>query len=187
MENEDRDLITAYVNGDEHALAELIDRHTKSVYNFVYRLTDDPTRAEDITQETFIKAWKHLKTFRLEENFRTWIFTIARNTTIDHLRKKHTLPFSVLSKKNIDGDVLAFEETLESLEPTPEEIAVLNEQKVFLERALFQISASSREVLLLRYNEDLTFDEIGKIVGKPLHTVKSQHRRALQELRKHLK
>lgn len=187
MEKEDNVLIAEYLNGDEQALTVLINRHVKSVYNFVYRLTNEQARADDVTQETFVKVWKHLKKFRPNENFRTWLFAIARNTTLDHLRKKRPFSFSFLFGKNERGDACAFEETLADTEPTPEEVAVLSEQKAFLDDALNQIPPASREVLLLRYHEDLTFDEIGKALGKPLHTVKSQHRRALQALRTHIR
>ena len=183
MEKDDAELIALFKAGDEHALALLIKKHVKSVYNFAFRLLGDTTLAEDTTQETFIKAWKNLDRFRVNESFHAWLFTIARNTATDHLRKKRTLPFSRLFGQTDDGETAQFEDTLIDTDPTPEELAIIREQKEFLDDALDKIPPLYREVLLLYYNEDLTFNEIGGVLGKPLNTVKSQYRRALMALR----
>ena len=184
MENEDAELVTEYLSGEDAALSQLINRHVGAVYNFAFRLTNDAAAAEDIAQETFIKTWKHLKRFDKKKSFRNWILAITRNTAIDHLRKKRVFLFSFFSRAQSDEEAFSFEETLKDAEPTPEEIAVLREQTELLQKHLAELFLPYREVLYLHYNEGLTFEEIGIILKKPLNTVKSHHRRALMMLRK---
>lgn len=180
MEKNDQELITDYLNEDDGAVVVLIDRHFKDVFNFTYRLVGNREDAEDITQETFLKMWRNVKKYRHSENFKTWLFTIARNTAIDSLRKKKSVAFSVF--ENEEGEN-PFAETLTDLEPLPDEIFAKAEEKNVLENALKKLSLLHRETLILYYNQLFTFNEIGKILGESLNTVKSRHRRALIELR----
>lgn len=181
MQRKDQELIRDYLSGDESAITLLVDRHLKGVLNFAYRLVGNRQNAEDISQETFLKMWRNLKKYRQGENFKTWLFTIARNTAIDLLRKKNNLAFSDF--ENDDGNN-SFAESLADSEPLPDEIFARAEEKAFLDNVLSGLSPSHRETLLLYYTEHLTFDDIGKILGKSLNTVKSRHRRAVIELRK---
>lgn len=181
MEKNDRRIIADCLNGDEEAITLLIDRHLKAVFNFTYRLVGKSEEAEDITQETFLKMWRNLKKYHRSENFKTWLFTIARNTAIDWLRKKKNITFSVFENENGEN---SFAETLTDTEPLADEIFAKAEEKDFLNRELSKLSPTNRETLLLHYSEHFTFDEIGKILGQSLNTVKSRHRRALIELRK---
>lgn len=180
MKNDDQKLITGYFEGDDESLAELVRRYVKTVYNFVYRFSgNNKEEAEDITQETFFKMWRSLKKYRTGENFKTWLFTIARNTAYDHLRKKKNFVFS-----DFDTEDARFEDTLADTEPLTDEIFALAESKELLAQAMNELSPQFREVLILHYDHELTFDEIGKILGEPLNTVKSRHRRAVGALRK---
>ncbi len=180
MEQSDHELVTTYLQGDESALPALVARHLKPVLNFVYRLVGNRADAEDITQETFFKAWKSLKKYNKDKSFKTWIFTIARNTAIDALRKRKEVVFSQFDTDG--GNVLI--DTLPDPEPLPDELFARIGDAENIDRVLKELSSAAREVIVLRYHEDLTFDEIGRILGKPLHTVKSQHRRALLALKK---
>lgn len=93
MERDDKRLITDAIQGDDDAFAFLVQRHLSAVYNFAYHFAGKE-EADDIAQETFLKIWKNLKKFRPGENFKTWMFAIARNTAIDHMRKKRESVFS---------------------------------------------------------------------------------------------
>jgi len=124
--------------------------------------------------------WRNLKKYRLGENFKTWLFTIARNTAIDYMRKKRNFAFSDF--ENDEGEN-ALTESLTDLEPLPDEIFAKAEEKKLLEYALDKLSLPHRETILLYYNEHLTFDEIGEILDQSINTVKSRHRRALLKLR----
>ena len=183
MEKTDSQLIADYLSGDEKSFEILMNRHMSRVYNFVYRLVPKNVDVDDIVSETFFKVWKNLKKFRAGENFTTWLFTIARNTAYDKLRKHRDTAFSDFN--NEDGENF-IENTFADTEPLAPEILERAENEKIVEKLLEQIPANYREVLLLRYVNEFTFDDIGKILKKPLDTVKSQHRRALILLRKML-
>ena len=142
----------------------------------------DPSKAEDVSTDAFLVAFEKIDKYEKEKSqFSTWLFTIARNTVIDWSRKKKSFVFSDFE----DGEgnnVLV--DTLADLEPLPDEIFRRAEDEKFFDDLLAKLSPASREVLLLHYRESLTFDEIAGVVGKSLNTVKSQHRRALEILRK---
>ena len=92
--NLDAQLIINYLAGDEKSLEILIKRYLKPIYSFVYRYVNNSQDTEDITQEVFVKAWRNLKKFNQQKSFKTWIFSIAKNTSVDHLRKKRAVTFS---------------------------------------------------------------------------------------------
>jgi RNA polymerase sigma-70 factor (ECF subfamily) len=183
MERTDEQLIADVLSddsGSDAAFSELVRRYIKSIYNFVYRLCGNASDVEDISQEVFVKVWKNLKKYRVGESVRAWIFTIARNTTIDWLRKRKNFVFSDFENAEGENPLTA---TLADASPLADEIFAEREDRAVLESALAQLSFAHREVLLLHYMEGLTFDEIGKILQHPLHTVKSRHQRALLKLR----
>lgn len=181
MEQKDEQLIADHLNGDEYALPMLIERHLTAVYSFVYRLIGNQQDAEDITQEVFIRVWRNAKRYNADYSFRPWLFTIARNAAIDWMRKKKSAVFSDFENSEGENTIL---DTLADVEPLPNEITARAMDKKILENALNKIPPMYREVVVLRYESSLTFEEIRQIVDRPLDTVKSQHRRALIMLRK---
>lgn len=168
---DDDQLISAYLEGDESALSVLVDRYLTDVYSFALKLTHDPQAAEDIAQESFIKAWKNIRRFLPGNSFQAWVFTIARNTALDYLRKKKEFPLS-----DVHAALLVDEELL------PDKLFARAENQRYVQGLLAELNPDYREVLSLRYSSNLTFAEIGTILKRPLHTVKSQHRRALVAL-----
>ena len=91
----DTELVDAYFEGHEPALAELVQRYIGPIFRFLAHMLGDTQLAEDITQETFVQAWPHLSHFRRNQSFKAWIFSIARHRAIDELRKKHLLYFLI--------------------------------------------------------------------------------------------
>jgi RNA polymerase sigma-70 factor (ECF subfamily) len=177
----DEQLISEYLTSEkEEVFRLLLLKYTNQVYSFVRSMIGN-TDAEDITQEVFIKVWRNLKKYKMGQNFKTWLFSIAKNSTIDFLRKKKALNFSDLENP---GDDYSFSETIESEDLLPDEAFQKLQNSEFLKKLLEQISTEYKTILLLHYQEEMTFDEIGKILKKPLNTVKSSHRRAILELRK---
>ncbi len=179
----DEELVAAYLSGDNQAFANLVNRYLKPVYNFIYRFCGNQFEAEDIAEESFIKLWRHIKKFRQGEKFKTWFFTIARNTAIDHMRKKKHIPFSQF--ENDDGENF-IEETIADTEPSAEALFERSENKALVEGLLEELPVYYKEVLYLYYNEELTLEEISQVMKKSLNTIKSQHRRAIGVLRKRL-
>ncbi|PIU01892.1 hypothetical protein COT68_00780 [bacterium (Candidatus Torokbacteria) CG09_land_8_20_14_0_10_42_11] len=188
----DQKLISLYLAGDEKSLEILFNRYLKMIYSFIYRYVGDQEAAEDVAQEVFVKVWKNLKKFnprknrfanfklRRQKNFKTWLFKIAKNASIDFLRKKKIIPFS--SFDNEDGNALT--DTLADPAPLPDALLERQDLANLLTRALAKISFKYRAVLLLRYNNHFTFREIAESLGEPLNTIKSRHRRALIILKK---
>ncbi len=180
----DEGLILSYKDGDQEALKSLIEKYTSPVYNFVARLAGRGN-AEDITQETFIKVWKNLSKFDVAKaSFKTWIFTIAKNTALDFLRKKKILNFSDLENNDPELNEASFADNIPDERILPSEALQKLQDAEFLNSILEILPATHRAVLVLHYQEEMTFDEIGKVLGKSINTVKSQHRRALEVLRK---
>jgi RNA polymerase sigma-70 factor (ECF subfamily) len=178
----DEEIILLYKNGDREAFRVLINRYTSPLYNFTARLTNR-NDAPDIVQEIFIKAWKNIGHFdSLKASFKTWIFTIAKNATTDFLRKKKSLLFSDMEKDS--EDINSFAENIPDEGLLPDRVLQKLQDSQFLDKVLKKLPPNYREVLLFHYQEEMTFEEIGKILDKPLNTVKSQHHRAILELRK---
>ncbi len=192
IDKSDEEIIALYQNGEEGAFKGLIDRYTSPLYNFVARLTTKDS-ASDIVQETFIKVWKNLHKFDSSKaSFKTWIFTIAKNTATDFLRKRKSLLFSDLPARNAlhgnaggekDEDNNFFEENIPDENLLPDEILQKLQDSLLLNKTLEKLPTNYKTVLILHYQEEMTFDDIGKILEKPLNTVKSDHRRALIKLR----
>lgn len=191
LRENDEEIITSYRNGNQEAFRLLINRYTPPLYNFTARLTNQ-NDASDIVQEVFIKVWKNIHHFDdTKASFKTWIFTIARNTTTDFLRKKKNLLFSDMfastdGKKENNEEINSFAENIPDDNLLPDEALQKLQDKTYLNGILEKLPSNYLEVLILHYQEEITFEEIGEILGKPLNTVKSQHRRALIELRKML-
>lgn len=179
MNSSESQLVEETIKGDSQSFDILVGRFTKPIYNFTYRLTGNTQVAEDLTQETWIRVWKNLKKYKPEQSFKAWIFTIARNLTTDYHRKKKMIPFSNLG---FDEDT-PYETTIADQEILPDELLAQVQDTHELEQLLEQLPAEYQSVLTLHYQEDMTFDEIGKVLDKPLNTVKSWHRRALIKLR----
>ncbi|MBP7804607.1 MAG: RNA polymerase sigma factor [Candidatus Pacebacteria bacterium] len=180
MERTDDQLITEYRQGDETAFKELIERYIHPIYAFTFRLTGREAEANDIAQETFVKVWKKLPVYKLSGTFKSWIFAIARNTAIDYLRKKKSAVFSDFENESGKNSLT---ETLSDPDTIPAELIRKAEEKELLGGGLETLSVDDREILSLHYDQEMTFEEIGAIVKKPLNTVKSRHRRALAKLR----
>lgn len=176
----DQQLVADYLTGDEKALELLVRRYLKPVYGFVYRYAGGAVDAEDITQEVFVKVWRNMKKFDREKSFKTWIFSIAKNTALDFLKKKKVIMFSEFENEAGENAIL---ETLTDPAPLADELFARADLKATLARALERLSPKYRMALSLYYNNNLNFREIGESLGEPLNTVKSRHRRALAILR----
>lgn len=177
----DEQLVVDYLKGNKEALEILIKRYLKPVYNFSFRFIGNSQEAEDITQEIFIKVWRNLKKFDQNKKFKTWIFSIAKNTCLDCQKKKRTIPFSEL--KYID-DSKSFVENIPDTHFLPNELLERIDLTNFLNKVLEKLSPKYRMVLLLRYNDHFTFQEIADALEESINTVKSRYRRGIVLLRK---
>lgn len=179
----DEQLVQLYRNGDRSVFDVLVQRYARSVYYFIYGYVRDVGQAEDSTQDTFVKIWKHLGRFDKEKKFKTWLFSIAKNTALDVLKKKKTIPFSLLDS---DDEEYQFGESIVDPEAFLEDAFEKKENTQFIAVALAALSPPHRSVLFLHYMEGLTFREIAEVLSESIDTIKSRHRRALLLLQKTL-
>jgi len=181
MYTTDEELVKVYLDGDKENFDEIVNRYLKMIYNFIYRFVGNEKLAEDITQETFIKVWKNLKKFDTTKSFKTWVYSIAKNTAIDYLRKRKDIPISMFdneSGKNIIEDTLTDEEL------KADEIYIMAENKKQVESVLTKLSAIQKEVVILKYVNELSLSEVSEALNIPRETIKSHHRRALIKMKK---
>jgi len=177
----DENLIRQYLDGDSHALDILIERYLKPIYSFVYKNVGDQPQAEDITQEVFVKVWKNIRKFDQKKSFKPWIFQIARNTSIDYLRKKKSIPFSRF--ENEKGQNMLINNIIEK----PLNLLENLSDKNTVAAALQGLTEKEQKIINLRHIEGLSFKEIAEVFRESVNTVKSRYRRTLLILRKNIK
>jgi RNA polymerase sigma-70 factor (ECF subfamily) len=175
----DEQLIAEYLKGNEEALRLLIERYLKPIYNFVYRYIGNPSHAEEITQDVFVSVWRNLNKFDPSKKFKTWLFAIAKNTSLNWIKKKKPMNFSQF--ENEDGENVLLESTADPA-PLPDKLFERSDLAQKLSGAMSRLSPNYRAVLLLHYNDHMTFQEIAESLGESINTVKSRHRRALVQL-----
>lgn len=175
---EDNKLIQKYLRGDEKSLELLIKRYLKPIYGFVYKNVGSVAEAEDITQEVFVKVWKNLKKFDQNKDFKPWIFQIAKNTSIDFLRKKKPVPFSKFENEN-GQNVLLENVAADSLNL----IDTLSDKRV-VALAMQNLPERDQKIIELRHAQGMSFKEIAGVFQESINTVKSRYRRIIISLRK---
>ena len=164
---------------DEHEFSKHMRASLSAVYNFVRSYVRSDDEADDIVQDAFVKAWKQVRRFDNTKQWKPWIFTIARNTALDHIKKKKGIPFSAMdTDQNTE-----FADSLLDVEPLAAELFERAENAGVLAAAVRRLRAEYNSVLMLHYHQELTFEEIAAIMAEPMNTVKSWHRRALIELK----
>jgi RNA polymerase sigma-70 factor (ECF subfamily) len=176
----DKELREKALSGDDHALRALFARHLKPLHSYLLRLLGSPEDADDVAQEALVRVWRNLRKYDPERSFRTWLLGIAHNAAVDFLRKNRPTAFSDFEDAD-GGNVLT--DTLADPGDLPDAYAARQESAGEVRRALAELPEMYREVLSLRHDGELQFDEISRAVGAPLDTVKSRYRRGLQKLR----
>ena len=175
----DRDLVAAAVEGGEGSFEELVRRYQRPIAAYVYRMVGDYESALDLTQEIFIKVYNSLRRYRSEFKFSTWIYRIAHNSAVDHLRRTSTREQSLIKGSEDDQ----FELPVESNILSPEQQSERKERRVEIESVVRGLPASYRELVILRHSQDLTYEEIVEVTGLPLGTVKNRLFRAREMMR----
>ncbi|MDD5165383.1 MAG: RNA polymerase sigma factor [Candidatus Pacebacteria bacterium] len=182
--NTDEDLVREIKKGDDASFHILMSRYMKHVFNFILQYVRVREEAEDVTQDAFFKAWKHINRFKDGMKFKPWLFTIARNTALDYIKKKKAVVFSEMDQTDSDGEAIStFSDTLTDEAPLPPEIFANKELGSQLDVAMNILHPDHRAVLIMHYHEDMTFEEIADTIKKPMNTIKSWHRRSLEKIR----
>jgi RNA polymerase sigma-70 factor (ECF subfamily) len=181
----DQEVVVLARHGQDAAYRELVRRYERPVFSLVYRMVRDRELAEDLAQETFVKALNAIESYRPEFKFSSWIFKIANNAAIDQLRRRE------LDTLSLDGSPHA--ETPEAIEATALQIGDRQETALEevearelggeIEAAIARLRPEYRSCILLRHVEGRPYEEIAEILGLPLGTVKTYIHRARNELR----
>jgi RNA polymerase sigma-70 factor (ECF subfamily) len=159
----ERELVASAQNGDRNAFSELVRAHAQGVRNVIYRMCGDTQLAEDAAQETFIRAWQNLSSYRPGAPLRNWLYRIAVNAGTDMLRKeKRILPDNIE-----DLHLIGKQPGLESL-------VLHNERTRLVQKAILSLPDASRAVLVLREYEGLSYQEISSTLDIPVGTVMSR-------------
>jgi RNA polymerase sigma-70 factor, ECF subfamily len=167
--------------GDLDALATLVSRYQNRLYRFLLRLVHDRTEAEDLFQQTWIHVAEKIRRFDPNRNFDAWLFTVARNLAIDHLRRIR--PSSLDEPVSDDESQGTALDRLVAKEPAALDRVLENERANRLGMALDELPLVYREVMTLRFEEEMKIEEIAQVLSVPLSTVKSRLRRSLEQMR----
>jgi RNA polymerase sigma-70 factor (ECF subfamily) len=170
-------LIVRLQAGEIEAFDELFQRYRRRILAYVYGQINDHGKAEDITQECFVKLTAKIETIKPEKGVSAWLYRVARNMAYDFMRHRRfeVLPGDEFIEKER-------EDNTESDSSAPDEYTMQHEQKQSVEAAMLLLSPKERDVLTLRFYGDLTFREIASVVKRPLGTVLWQTRRSLEKL-----
>ena len=184
----DQEVVLAARRGEELAYRDLLRRYERPIFSLIYRMVRDRELAEDLSQETFVKALNALDSYRPEFKFSSWIFKIANNAAIDQLRRRQ------LDTLSLDGAPNA--ETPDAIQATalqvgadqesPLEEVEAREIGTAVEVAIAKLRPEYRSCIMLRHVEGLAYEEIAQALDLPLGTVKTYIHRARHELRRHL-
>jgi RNA polymerase sigma-70 factor, ECF subfamily len=175
----DRELVAIAINGFDGSFEELVRRYQRPISAYVYRMVGNYESALDLTQEIFIKVYNSLRRYRAEFKFSTWIYKIAHNAAVDHLRRNTTREQSLVASH--EGD--SFDLPIESPHLTPEQESERRERTTEIESVVRALPANYRELIILRHSQDLSYEEIVEVTGLPLGTVKNRLFRAREMMR----
>jgi RNA polymerase sigma-70 factor, ECF subfamily len=181
----DQEIVALAREGREAAYRELIRRYERPVFSLILRMVRDRQLAEDLSQETFIKALNAIGSYRPEFKFSSWIFKIANNAAIDHLRRREvdTLSLDGAPNATSQDDIEATALQVGDKGETPLAELEARELGTAIERAIGQLRPEYRSCILLRHVEGLAYEEIAQLLDLPLGTVKTYIHRARHELR----
>lgn len=167
--------------GDLDALSALLARYQNRLYRYLLRLVCEPAAAEDLFQQTWLRVAEKIKKYDPRWSFDAWLFTVARNLAFDHLRR--TAPESLDEPAHGSTSDVPRVAKLMSKEPPAIETILAHERTQRLSAAMGNMQVIYREVLTLRFEEEMKLEEISKVLNQPLSTVKTRLRRGLDGLR----
>jgi RNA polymerase sigma-70 factor (ECF subfamily) len=171
----DADLVSGALSGSERAFQEIVRRYERPVFSVILRVIRDPSRAEELAQDTFVKAFLRLETYQPERKFSTWLLTIAHHTAIDEVRRgtPRTSPLEEVSTEYLSKECDA---------DNPYDVTERKELALILDEAIGRLRPEYAELIALRYEQDLSIEDIEEITGLAAGTIKSSLHRARKDL-----
>ncbi|MBT9157571.1 MAG: ECF RNA polymerase sigma factor SigW [Firmicutes bacterium] len=165
---------------DVHAFAQLVELYKDRIVSFLYRLTGNREDARDLAQDVFLRLYNNLHTYDSSLRFSPWLYRIAQNIAIDFLRRKKNIVY--LDEPLGEFDDQAWQ--LEDDEPWPDEVVEFKDLQSALEQAMARLNPMYRSVLVLRFAEEMSYEDIAKVLNLPQTTVKTRLHRAREALRR---
>lgn len=184
-EKTDYELIDEAINGNEAAYGIIMERYRNSLHGILYRMVRNQEETQDLVQEAFIKAYNALSSFNKQYSFSTWLFKIATNNCIDHLRKKRLNTTSIdIPIETKDGSIT---QDIPDSSYSPEMDTIRNEMITTIHDVIDQLPEKYKEVINLRHKQDKSYEEIANELELPIGTVKARIFRAREILKKSLR
>lgn len=183
MERSDAAAVAQARAGDSDAFGVLVERHSRSVFRLAFRMTGNESDAEDIVQETFLRAYRQLDKFDWRASFSTWLYRIAANGALDLIRARKRRQEHQTSAGDDAAEPV---QSLPSPDPAPDRLAFSGELNKLLGPALDQLSVMERSAFVLRHYEGMCMEDIGKALGVQAGAAKHSVFRAVQKLRRAL-
>ena len=171
----DADLVSGALAGSERAFQQLVRRYERPVFSVILRIVRDPSRAEELAQDTFVKAFRGLDTYRPERKFSTWLLSIAHHTAIDEVRRG-SIQTEQLEETGRQYGSLSCDDD------TPYRATERSELRIIVNDAIRRLRPEYAELIALKYEQDLTIEEMAEVTGLPIGTVKSSLHRARKDL-----
>src|SRR5436305_81456 len=185
MEITDAAIVAQVLAGDREAFRLLVERHTRSIYSVAYRMTENQQDAEEIVQETFLRAYKSLGRFELRSSFSTWLYRIAVNRSLDFLKaKKMNSSHYISENPGPEEDDRAIQ--LPVTAPGPERLLLSAEAREKIARAMALLTPAERVAFTMRHMEGKTIEEIGRTLNIRTRAAKNSGFRPVQQLRQQL-
>lgn len=181
MVKTDEQLVALIVKKDRAALNELIRRYIKLGYFIAYQYTKNQAEAEDIVQDIFVKIWQKIKKFDQQKKFKSWFYEIAKNTSLDHLRKRQDISFTEW-EQTTGREINQLLVDNQELNNQIDQDLAYN----YVNQVRQTLPNKYEEVLDLYYQQGLNFREIAEKVGQSVNTIKSRYRRALLFIKKQI-
>ena len=176
--------IKQVLKGDQNAYGEIVELYKDKIFQLCFRMLGNRHEAEDVAQEAFIRAYVNIQGFNQKKKFSSWIYRIATNLCIDRIRKKKPDYFLDAEVPGTEG--LNMYSQISSDNPLPEEKLVSLELQETVQREIANLPEKYRAVIVLKYIEELSLNEISEILDLPLGTVKTRMHRGREFLRKQL-
>lgn len=175
----DCDLVKSACKGRSESFEELVKRYQRPITSYVFRIVGEYEASLDVTQEVFIKVYNSLDKYSDQYKFSTWLYRIAHNAAIDHLRR-NSVSLHSIEAENADG---TFQFQIESDRPNPEQDREMSEWRTEIESVVQCLPTAYRDLIVLRHGQDLSYDEIAAVTSLPLGTVKNRLFRAREMMR----
>ncbi len=183
VNRDDKKIVKVFLDGDKETFNQIIEKYHTQVYRLAYKFTHNRKDAEDVTQDTFLRAYENLVKYPKEVKLKPWLMTICVNLCRNLAKKKKSFNFSDMGREDDDRQ---FVDTVKCKEMGPRKKVLKKEMAAWVKKGVKKLKPKYQIVIHLRFIEDLSYNEIAETLGLPINTVKVHLNRAKKQLKTHL-